>query len=156
MEQLHRVQRYLDRMREIYSGCPHRYDRVEFYEDDVVSFFIHCHHIYDWLLVNKSAVLTKPELNQFINNHIELQVCADFCNGKKHCILTRTWSGLQPQIGKRNWMIMTFRKETGKPVTFRSTYEVIHGGVTYDALELAEKCLSLWQAQVRRIALITI
>lgn len=153
MEQLHRAQRYLDRLREIYSGRPHIYERAEFYEDDVVSFFIHCHHIHDWLLAHKSSTLKKHEINQFINNHKELQICADLCNGKKHCTLSRAWSGLQPYIRGKNWMILTYRKETGKPVTFMSKYEVIHGKTTYDALELAEKCLSLWKAQIRKIAL---
>lgn len=153
MEQLHRVQRYLDRIQEIYSGCAHRFDRVEYYEDDVITFFIHCHHLLDWLTEHNPSGFTKAALNRFVNSHNELRICADLCNGKKHCSLNRTRSGSQPDVGKSSWMILTYKEEMNKPVTFVSKYYILHGGNTYDALELAESCMKLWRDQIRTMAL---
>jgi len=156
MEQLHRVQRYLDRIREIYEGCPQRYERVEFYEDDVISFFIHCHHLLDWLPTLNKAAVTKVELNEFINNHKELRICADLCNGEKHCRLERLRSGKQPHLASKDWHITTYTPESGKPVTFRAKYRILSNYGVHDALELAETCMNLWRDQVRKIALMTI
>jgi len=153
MEQLHRVQRYLERIQSIYSGCSHQYKYVEYYEDDVVSFFIHCHHLLDWLILNNPSDTRKKELNDFVNSHEELKICADLCNGKKHYKLSRTRTGEQPELNGNNWSIVTFTKETGKPVTFFNKYEIIHYTNKYDALELAESCVELWRNKIREMAL---
>lgn len=153
MEQLHRAQRYLDRIREMYAGTPYRFRGVENYEDDVISFFIHCHHISDWLLEHYPGRVSKAEINTYINTHEELKVCADFVNGKKHCILKRSRSGFQPAIGKRGWMIVTYKREIKKPIIFFGRYEVVHGSMSSDALQLAEKCMTLWRDFVRKKAL---
>lgn len=153
MEQLHRVQRYLDRIREIYKGCAHRFDRVEYYEDDVITFFIHCHHLLDWLVEHNSSGFTKTDLNRFINRHEELRICADLCNGKKHCSLKQLRSGSLPSMVKRSWMILTYKNELNKPTTFVSKYEIHHDNNVYDALELAENCMKLWRDKIRKMAL---
>lgn len=153
MEQLHRAQRYLDRMREIYEGCPHKYKHVEYYEDDVISFFINCYHLLDWLIINNPSGYTKEDLNDFLNSHLELKICADLCNGKKHCQLNRTRSGEQPSMNGKNWMILTYKEELKKPITFINKYVILHQGKEYDALELAEKCMSLWRNKIREMAL---
>lgn len=153
MEQLHRVQRYIDRIREIYAGRPHMFKRVEYYEDDVVSFFIHCHHLADWLSQTYPTKYQWQALQTFINKHVELRICADLCNGKKHCRINRLRSGFQPDIANRHWLIATYKPEMNKPITFFCQYEIDHNGVRYDALKLAEACLGLWRAEIRRAAL---
>jgi len=108
---------------------------------------------YDWLILNNPSGTTKQELNYFVNSHIELKICADLCNGKKHYKLNRTRTGEQPELNGKNWTIVTFTKETGKPVTFFNKYEIIHYKNKYDALELAESCIELWRNKIREMAL---
>ena len=48
MEQFDRVERYLKRIRNIYSGDNLIFwDDRAYVEDDIFSFFIHCHHLQD-------------------------------------------------------------------------------------------------------------
>jgi hypothetical protein len=91
MEQFERAKRYLSRIEKIYEGVfssePHDTDC---YDDDVISFFIHCHHIRDWIIhLNKLDITTK-QVDNYIDSHKALRICADLANGSKHCQLTRT------------------------------------------------------------------
>lgn len=156
MQQIHRAERYLGRIREIYAGCPHKYENPLFYEDDVISFFIHCHHISDWILKLDRKGGTKTEVNTFINKHHELVVCADLCNGQKHCHLERVRGDYQPHVAGQDWMIATYTPESGKPVTFTAKYRVIAGDKEHDVLLLAETCINLWRGYIRSLALKTI
>ena len=153
MEQIHRAERYLQRIQEIYEGCSHKYEEVSFYEDDVISFFIHCHHISDWIIKLNRFGETKAAINKFINKHNELIICADLCNGQKHCRLERVRGNSQPHMAGRDWSITTYTPESGKPVTFQAKYRVLAESETYDALVLAEKCVELWRGYTRKVTL---
>lgn len=153
MEQIHRAERYLQRVKEIYEGCPHKYENASFYEDDVISFFIHCHHISDWLITLNRVGETKELVNKFINQHAELVVCADLCNGQKYCHLQRVRGEQQPHMAGKNWHITSYTPESGRPVTFQAKYKVVSGSKIYDALELAETCINLWRGYIRDLAL---
>ena len=153
MKQFHRVERYLDRIREIYRGRPHIYSDPLNYEDDVVSFFVHCHHLYDWVAARDMPGGSKAELNAFINAHQELVVCADLCNGSKHCKLERVRGGTQPRLIGNSWIIATYVPATGRPVTFQASYRILSGTRSLDALALAETCYRLWRDRYRQMAL---
>lgn len=90
MEQLARAQRYLERMRRIYQGIFSSHHTREEYEDDATSFFLHCFHIRDWILHLNKVGITAQRLDRFIDANADLRICADLCNGSKHCVLTRT------------------------------------------------------------------
>lgn len=153
MEQFHRVERYLQRIRDVYAGCPHIFEDEHSYEDDVVSFFIHCHHLSDWIVELNRAGATRAEVNTFLNAHLELRVCADLCNRSKHCRIERARSGHPHHLAGRTWTVTTYTPATGKPVTFQASYKVISEHAIYDALALAEQCLSLWRDFSRSLAL---
>jgi hypothetical protein len=153
MQQFHRVERYLKRMRRIYAGVPHVAKDPKEYEDDVASFFVHCHHLADWVTDHYASVTTKQEVQAFVYAHPELQLCADICNASKHCKLQRVRTGSQPSLRGKDWMIVTYKQELRKPVTFFGKYRVHSGSSTIDALELAEIAFALWRDFNRKLAL---
>jgi len=69
MEQLERAQRYLQKIRRLYVGVPALWDDRNKYEDDVLSFFIHCHHIRDWIVALNTLGITPAEVDRFSDHH---------------------------------------------------------------------------------------
>jgi hypothetical protein len=140
-------------MRDIYSGVPYNRSQRECYVDDVHSFFIHCHHISDWIVTLNKLEITSKNVDQFIRQHRELQICADLCNGTKHCRLSRqTWTRVQPHL-----VSTSFESDGVNGVfhTMRGKFEIMIAGEFRDALVLAEECMSLWDgflATMRRSA----
>ena len=70
MEQIERTKRYLKRIENIYAGTfsssgHNKHD----YDDDVISFFIHCYHIRDWIIHLNLKDITAQEIDSYINNH---------------------------------------------------------------------------------------
>lgn len=49
--------------------------------DIILSFFIHCYHMADWL---KGSGVSSAKIYNYIQNTYELQVCRDLTNGTKH------------------------------------------------------------------------
>lgn len=153
MQQFHRVERYLRRIRRIYSGVPHVTRDTKDYEDDVTSFFIQCHHLADWIIDHYAGVTTKNEVRQFVKSHQELLLCADLCNASKHCKLQRVRTGSQPNLAGKDWAIATYKAETKRPVTFFGKYRIVSGADNFDALEVAEASFRLWRDFNRKLAL---
>ncbi len=116
-------------------------------------FFIHCHHISDWIIKLNRVGETKTAINKFINEHNELIICADLCNGQKHFRLERVRGDRQPHVSGKEWIITTYTPEADKPVIFRAKYRIVAGNEIYDALGLAEKCIDLWRGYIRVLAL---
>jgi len=54
--------------------------------DIILSFFMHCYHLGDWL---KASGLDETKVNNFIHNTYELQVCRNLTNSTKHLDLDR-------------------------------------------------------------------
>jgi hypothetical protein len=148
MEQLERVRRYLERIRAAYDGVPFRHDGRDYYEDDVYSFFIHCYHLADWIVALHTSGVARETVNDFINGHHELRVCADLCNGTKHCRLERKRTAKQPFVAGHNLQssgrVVDSSDGSVRPEITRCQYDVATDGEWYDALELAERCMSLW------------
>ena len=142
MEQLERTRRYLKRLRDIYNQVPYKPDTRDYYADDVYSFFIHCYHISDWIIHLNRLGLGKQDLDAFIDSHDELRICADLCNGTKHCKLKyKPRTGRQPGIA--SW---TFSSEgvNDQMKTTKGQFYILSGSKFHDALELAESCMKLW------------
>tara|TARA_R110000822_G_C15324207_1_gene494016 strand:- start:2008 stop:2505 length:498 start_codon:yes stop_codon:yes gene_type:complete len=148
LKQFERVKRYLDRLKKIYEGT-HNPGSSEEYEDEVVSFFIHCYHVGDWILHLSKVPVSKLDISNFINSHDELKICADFCNGEKHCRLTQTKrTDGQPHLAYRAYSVCHYMPASGIPSTYKASYKIISGCEAYDALELAEKCVLLWEEYI--------
>jgi|YelNatPaOPRAMG01_1025707.scaffolds.fasta_scaffold48839_2 hypothetical protein len=148
MEQLERTRRYLQRIRNIYAGVPYISETREYHTDDVFSFFVHCHHIKDWVVSIRRFRATSKEVDKFINSHQELRICADLCNGTKHCRLTRNMrTKRQPHMARK-----TFESDGNQGVfhTTKGQLSILSDGKFYDALVLAESCMRLWDDFIAR------
>jgi hypothetical protein len=147
MEQLERARRYLMRMREMYQSAPYQEDKEQF-ADDVLSFFIHTYHIRDWIAELNKLGIKKDAVDAFINQHEELQICADLCNGFKHCKLRSSRSGREPHLASRSFI------STGTNDVMHNTqckFGIFTGDKFVDALELAERCVELWDSFVEEM-----
>ncbi len=146
MEQVERAERYLSRLKEIYSGVfsSTGHDDKHF-DDDVVSFFIHCYHIRDWIIHLNKLNITAKEVDSFINEHNALKICADLANGSKHCKLTRSLrTERQPHITGKQKQSSTWLSGDGGGEYIECKYTILSDRKFYDALELATECCQLW------------
>ena len=151
IKQYERAERYLNRLRMIYKGSYYP-ESPDFYEDEIASFFIHCFHIGDWIIHLSKSPVSKQDINLFIKTHKELRICADFCNGEKHCRLTQTnRTGGQPHLAYRAYSVSHFTTESGVPSAYKASYKIVSGSQNYDVLELAERCLFLWEEYIYQI-----
>ena len=155
MEQFERSKRYLERIRIIYFGyfssIGHDKDS---YDDDVISFFIHCYHIRDWFIHLNTASLSAGDVDKYINSHLSLRICADLANGTKHCRLTRSLrTDRQPHIVNKQRETSTWVTSDGGGEYMKSKYSVMSGEELYDALDLAEDCMELWSQFFEEIKL---
>jgi hypothetical protein len=144
LEQFNRVERYLKRIEAIYEGVPlsSNYDKQS-YDDDVMSFFIHCYHVKDWLIHDEKLSITKNNVDEYIKNNRELSVCADLANGLKHCRLThKTWTEDQPHVSGSERLVSKFSEE---PSIMSCKYRIMSNNKTLDALTLAKECVQLWR-----------
>lgn len=153
MKQLERAKRYLKRIEQIYAGvfCSKDYDK-DAYEDDVVSFFIHCYHVRDWIVHLNRLGINARDVDAYINSHKALKICADLANGSKHCKITRTLrTGRQPHFGATGRRESTWISGGGGGEVVKSSYTILSGTEFIDALVLAKECIELWDEYVRAI-----
>lgn len=146
MEQFERTKRYLARIEGLYSGVfsASGHDR-DTYDDDVISFFIHCYHIRDWIIHLNKLGITVRQVDSYINEHKELRICADLANGSKHCKLTRSLrTECQPHIAGKERRTSTWLTSNGGGEVMKSKYTVLSNTELLDALELAKECVNLW------------
>ena len=145
MEQFDRAQRYLERLRQLYVGTQSDQRSKQECEDDALSFFVHCYHIKDWIIHLNKVGITSKNVDAFIDENECLKICADLCNGAKHCRLTKTSrSGLKPHLAGKQYKFSTWLSGSGGCEIIQGKYTVVtmHGLV--DALVLAEECMKCW------------
>ncbi|MCG3731114.1 hypothetical protein [Vibrio cincinnatiensis] len=144
MEQLERVERYLERLRAIYAGETRiSWESRKYHEDDVHSFFLHCHHLQDWVEELNQIGIRKEDISKFIKSYTVLRICTDLANSTKHCKLKHqkvTGYKHQPSISGAQHQENMF----GNGV--KSKFSLISGYACYDALEVAEECFRLWKS----------
>ncbi|EJO9870458.1 hypothetical protein NU768_004481 [Vibrio vulnificus] len=143
MKQLERVERYLKRVRSIYTGdtSVEWEDRL-YHEDDVHSFFLHCHHLQDWVEELNQIGITQQDIRKFIKSHTVLRICTDLANATKHCKLKHqkvTGYKHQPTVSG------SIHQENVLGNGVKSKFSITSGYAWYDALEVAEECFRLWQ-----------
>jgi hypothetical protein len=126
----------------MYSGVRLTKETKEECEDEVFSFFVNCYHIKDWLPRDRSLRVSGKLIRDFIDSHLELKICGDLCNGAKHCVLSRTpWTGSQPVLAGR---LYESEGTNGVFHTIKCKFTILSNGQFYDALELAQRCMALW------------
>lgn len=154
MEQIERSKRYLNRIEKIYSGIfsSSGHDK-EGYDDDVVSFFIHCYHIRDWIIELNTLNIKSVQVDIFINKHQQLKICANLANGSKHCKLKRSLrTGRQPHIAAKQKETSTWYSGTGGGEVMTCKYTILCDGKLYDALQLARECIQLWDLYISELS----
>ena len=115
--------------------------------DMIYAFFQNCCHLKDWIKADKSQLEKKVEhLFRKCNKDPDLlcmKICADLCNGSKHCKLTRSI-----RIDKNTDVNELVRKNhldiiNGK-IVFYHVYIVHADNHILDVLELAKSCIERW------------
>lgn len=125
------------------------------YDDDVISFFIHCYHVRDWIIHLNNLDVTARQVDLYINNHRALKICSDLANGSKHCKLTRTMRGTsQPYIAEKKQDTSTWFTYSGGGEVMKCEYIIQSDGESFDALKLAAECVFLWESYVIKLAVI--
>jgi hypothetical protein len=154
LEQFERAKRYLIKMENLYAGIfsSSGHDK-EAYDDDVVSFFIHCYHIRDWLIhLNKSGI-TKQQVDLYINKYQALKICSDLANGSKHYKLTRSLrTNSQPYISGTG-VSSIWHTGNGGGEVMRCIYTISSNAEFFDALELAKECIQLWGSFINELTI---
>ena len=78
-QQLDRVKRFHERVKD------NRNKEVLPYEDDVISFFMHCWHLKDFIEYDPDCSdRLKRQVEKFCEKSEELQICRDLCHRSKH------------------------------------------------------------------------
>jgi hypothetical protein len=118
------------------------YNDTEIYDDDVYHFFMDAWHLKDWIKNDPSV--TFPDRNQIENDVGDvkaLRIAADFANGAKHMIRTRSRSE-NAQFAKRRVSVTL-----GDPKA-RGTQERIlnlSDGTSISAETLAGEVMTAWR-----------
>ncbi|MDY8137574.1 hypothetical protein [Aquimarina sp. 2201CG5-10] len=113
-------------------------------KDSVMNFVLNSYSIKDWLKREGYS-----EVENYINDNIELRICADLCNGAKHKVLTSRRQDddhiktVEPSGIRASSMAYT----AGSPVRVNSlTYEIqLESGRTFEILHFANRVIELWE-----------
>jgi len=137
--QLDRVRRWHKRVREIgwepgFSGGT--VDNL----DVLFAFFQNCYHLRDWL--ERSRTMSKQQLDNFFQEHEEMQICRDICNGTKHLEISKPSVDADFSIGREY--------EPGYRPCLDESYFVIAYGDMHDLFDLADSCMRLWESFLTR------
>lgn len=147
-EQLERVRRRLQRVRDIDAGTV-RMDAstTPLLEDDVRAFFVECWHLRDHLCESAEALCTELEVIDWGNAHPDLVICRLVANGIKHI---RGKTVVYPQL-RTTTVLMTVNDAIGgepDPNT-HGVRMVIEPGGEY-ALQVAEQAVKDWEELIRQ------
>ena len=142
-EQFKRVQRWYERFKSINNGIIHN-KASEFYEDEMYAFFMNCYHLKDWIINDPATVLVANKVEKYINNNLDLKLCADLCNSLKHLCsgknIRPTRSKEDPNIGKKSGKLNI----GAGPIIFEMKIIINTLSGPRDAFDIATKCMEAW------------
>src|SRR5439155_15063549 len=136
-DQYDRVKRWYARFAAIDQGRQHDVPSDN-YLDEIYAFFLNCYHLKDWIIHDSRTGATAQQIEDFIDTHRPLRLCADICNSLKHLRLTRPErSGESPAFGRKQ-----FALHLGSgPTTISLKYEIDTSTGPTDAFQLATECI---------------
>jgi hypothetical protein len=149
VEQFHRVKRYLEKLRLISAGdFPAVVGNPE---DEIFSFFVHCHNLKDWVDKDESLAF-RDKVGNFFHSNPLLTKCADISNGHKHMGLdpkSPTWKKrpfpkIQPTLSNLSQTITIYPKSAQRLPTAAVAACVVSDDGEIGFLELAEACVQAW------------
>jgi hypothetical protein len=152
-EQWGRVQRGFDEFGRIAGGRLH--DREsDHYVDTIYHFFQDCYHLKDWLKNDPASTSQARDVETEITNSAALSLCADLANATKHLVLTKRARTGDPQtsFGPKHYKVGL---TVGEPTTIAADFEVLSGGSSWDAFNIAEGAMDDWLKYLKRVGLIT-
>jgi hypothetical protein len=137
-------------MESIYTGILSSSGHDKYaYDDDIISFFIHCYHVRDWIIHLNKLGITARQVDSYIDSHRELRICADLANGSKHCRLTRSLrTDRQPHISGTERHTSAWITASGGGEMMSCKYTILTDNEFIDALELARECIRLWESYI--------
>ena len=115
--------------------------------DAFVNFYTYAYHIKDWL---KKEGYNSVE--GYINEHLELSVCADLCNSTKHKKLNRT-----PRLNDSLYEIYksgircdstAYAADSTVPINATTYYIKLKSGKEFEILYFVKKILELWKSYI--------
>jgi len=146
LEQYNRAKRWYKRFKEIYDGVSIDLPS-DYYQDIVYSFFQNCYHLKDWLV--NSRIISSNKVENFIDQSLEMRICADICNGSKHLTLKSSRTGKQDTgIKRKHYKLDLYERK------MEIHYEVTSGKDVYDAFDLSTRCLEQWECFLKHENLI--
>lgn len=138
LEQLDRVRRYLERIKN------QDRDSTE-YDDDLWSFFQNCYHLKDWIKNDPDvAEEIKGVVEEFVNGSQELRICADLAIRSKHSELRKVRE--DARITSRN--VTIYPPTAGSDSTGTSTCQhiiTLGDGRKLIALDVARRAVEAWE-----------
>ena len=139
-EQFKRLGRWYERFKNINDGQIH--DKPsDCYQDEVIAFFMNCHHLKVWIINDPTAVSVANKVEAYINNNTELSLCAYICNSLKHLrLLKKQRSKEKPEFGPRKYEIDLGTEP--KTIAVKYTINTLSG--PRDAFDIATKCMEAW------------
>ena len=150
--QFYRAERWLGRLDDICCGKYASRSIAMDALDYVLTFFLNCHHIKDWLIAGPEwcdtvcARTKKLAVEQFVTESKALSICADLCNRNKHFRLDRKRrSGITPEL---RYITTSDNLATDpRTTTIRVILQTLRGDT--DAYALAEECIDAWREFIR-------
>jgi hypothetical protein len=146
--QFARVRRYYDRFCAMHNGAADRAIMGAARFDDVLSFFMHCHHLRDWVKNDSTSGYSETEVMAFVRANEVLAIVADICNGAKHLKRDRPpESGEQPNIREQNLVLVLGPGLREGKADYRVRIEVWveHKSQLVDAFDVATEAMVLWE-----------
>lgn len=108
-------------------------------DDFMFAFFQNCFMLREW--IKKTSPLSKGDLDNLFNSTPELRICRDICNGTKHYSISK------PSVDAEFSILREYDPSEASGHRLRIIVQdknhVADG--KYDLLELAGKCLRIWE-----------
>jgi hypothetical protein len=147
-EQWDRVQLALARIEAVYAGRSEP-EGTAGARYDVFNFFVHCHHLVDWIASDAALPQSMPEeAHALVRESNDLKLCADLANRSKHCALKWARTGDVSTGPSANDATVTFDRGV------KHAFRVSSGGEDRDALDLARSCVATWREFLTRRGLL--
>ncbi len=142
--QFERTARWFARVEKI-SIERHQTGDLHRHQDFIYAFFQNCYHLREWLV--ESGVVPQCEMERLFQDHVELQICRDVCNGTKHMQVKRPSIDGDYSIFREYDHFHVDRPDDG-PHSMEYLF-VLAGSHKYDLFELARKCMAIWEQFLR-------
>lgn len=106
-------------------------------EDYLYAFFQNCFHLREWL--QEARVVPQASIEQLFRDNEELRLCQDIANATKHRSL------VDPKQSREFSLARVYVGESHGWFESDTALVVLSEGNQHDALELAGRCLELWE-----------